>query len=113
MSHAISLTNAIDMTKKFRDEKNNALSAGYQGMLSVCETFDKAAFDTLLATSGCAKVRIYFGLDVNSKMHAIIVAADANDNDILPDDSTIETNMIIDKGITYPPGSTPASPLNS
>src|SRR5688500_4023043 len=77
-SHLISLQNAIDLTTRFRDEKENILiqSLRDQNILPVCETFDRSAFDTLLAQSGCEAVRVYFSMDSSLKVKLVIVGVD-------------------------------------
>ena len=83
--------------------------------MPICETFDKAAFETLLAKEGCEHIRIYYGMNAEKQIHAIIVAADANGQDILPSLSSNEEedDDILDRGNRCPDLCPPASPLNS
>lgn len=55
MSHFITLSEAEDMTSRYRDNRNSILGEDYQDqdILPVCETFDREAFDTVLEQEGC------------------------------------------------------------
>jgi hypothetical protein len=100
------------MTALYQSERENILATSYQnqGILPVCETFDKDAFQALLNVTDCEFVRIYYGMDDEYKVHAIAVAVDANDNDILPDNNP--GAYLIDKGNRCPDICPPKSPLN-
>lgn len=118
MNHFISLQEAIDMTSLYRQESENILKPAYQNqnILARSEAFDRAAFDTLLAKNGCAGLRIYYGMDAQLKVHAIIVPTDANGNDILPSQtltSTEDGDDIAERGIRCPDICPTESPLNS
>ena len=113
MNHSISLKKAIDLTTKYRNDKEKAVAPGYENMLSLSETFDRAAIDFLLSQKECVKFRVYFGLDAEEKMHVIMVGGDEGDNDILPDDPNVESGMIVECGVQCPPLCPPASQLNS
>jgi hypothetical protein len=113
MSQFISLTVAADMTSTYRSEKENILSSSFQGqnILPVCETFDRGQIDDILAQNGCVSLRIYYGMDSNSKVHAILVGADSNDADIIfpgTDDS-----LVAEDGARCPTQCPPSSDLNS
>jgi hypothetical protein len=118
MNHFISLQEAIDMTSLYRQEQENILKPDYQNqnILARSETFERAAFDTLLAKNGCAGLRIYYGMDAQLKVHAIIVPTDANGNDILPSPSltsTEEGEDIVERGLRCPDICPDTSVLNS
>ena len=117
MSHFISLAEAVDMTSRYRSNKEGILGTNYRNLniLPVCETFDRAAFDSLLSKEGCDQVRIYYWMDSNLKIHAIIVAADAEGADLLPSTSLNEDEEydIIDRANRCPDLCPPASALNS
>jgi len=74
------------MTRRYRHNRETILASSYQNLnlLSYSETFNRAAVDALLAQPGCTAIRIYYGMDHNLKVHAILVGADANKQDILP-----------------------------
>jgi hypothetical protein len=119
MSNFISLPQAITMTTTYRNEKDNILAAAYQGqnILPVCETFDRASFDKLLAETDCAYIRIYLGMDKNLQIKVIAVAADSKNADILPANGPAKTldggGNIVEDGIRCPDICPPPSGLNS
>ncbi|RYZ20390.1 MAG: hypothetical protein EOO10_23295 [Chitinophagaceae bacterium] len=118
MNHSISLSEAIDMTTRYRNNRETVLQTGYRNiaLLPICETFDKAAFESLLSAPGCAFVRIYYGMDADLKMHAIIVAADAEGQDLLPTQGLTEDDddfEILDRANRCPELCPPESALNS
>jgi hypothetical protein len=86
MDHFISIEQAIRMTTTFRENKESILLPQYKGLdiLPNAETFDRAAFDSVLAQTGCEKLRIYYGMDTELKVHAIIVGVNAENTDMLP-----------------------------
>ena len=120
-SHFIPLDQAVAMTTSYRNNRENVLSPGYKGkdILPLSETFNRAAFDTLLATPGCEGLRIYYGMDQDLQQHAIIVAVDANNQDLLPSSATGDTSagsgddVIVEEGQRCPPICPDPSPLNS
>jgi hypothetical protein len=119
-NHFISLQTGIDMTTLYRQEKENILATAYknQNILPISETFDRAAIDTLLAETGCAAVRIYYGMSEDLLIHAIIVGVDENNEDILPSEANVLSNSvetdesILEQGVRCPEDCAPPSPLN-
>ncbi|HEU5051885.1 MAG TPA: hypothetical protein VFT78_02165 [Hanamia sp.] len=118
-NHFIPLEQAKTMTSLYRGEMNNILAAPYQGkgILPVCETFDRAAFDTLLAETGCTAVRIYYGMSDDLKVHAVVVGVNSNNEDILPAAGntlgTEEDPVILEEATRCPDDCPPDSPINS
>ena len=110
-SHLISLQTAIDITTRFRNEKENILIQSLRGqnILPVCETFDRSAFDTLLAQSGCQAIRVYFSMDSSLKVKLVIVGVDSSKADIL----TTSNEKIAEEGQRCPDICPPSSSLNS
>src|SRR5688572_24475223 len=107
MSQFISLATAEVMTARYRNNKEGILDSNFQNenILPISETFGKEEFETLVNMTGCAGLRIYYGMDESLKIHAIIVAINANDEDILPPsnlNSSEEEEYIIDNGIRCP-----------
>ena len=117
--HLIPLDQAKTMTLLYRGEMNNILATPYEGkgILPICETFDRAAFDNLLAETGCTAVRVYYGMSDDLKVHAIIVGVNSNNEDILPPSgNTIGTEgdpVILEEATRCPDDCPPSSPLNS
>ncbi len=117
MKHFISLQEAVAMTTRYRQHRNSILAAQHQGqnILPLSETFDRAALDALLAKPGCSAIRIYYGMDETLQLHAIMVAVDTENADILPatqKNEEGEDEGIVDRGIRCPTLCPKASPLN-
>ncbi|WP_114792942.1 hypothetical protein U0035_03430 [Niabella yanshanensis] len=85
MSHFISLQNASEMTARYRAHRLQITIPGQQGIepFALSETFDRSAIDTLLVQPGCTSLRIYYGMDEDLNVHAILVASDEDNADIL------------------------------
>jgi hypothetical protein len=116
MNHFISLSTATAMTTRFRNNRESILKTEYQNqnLLPIAETFDKAAFEILIDKPEATALRIYYGMDENLKIHAIIVAVNQDNEDILPSSSLTATEEedIIDSGIRCPELCPSPSPLN-
>ncbi len=109
MKHEIPLQTAIEMTSKFQRNQPAGMPR--------CETFERASIDRLLNAPGAAKLRIYYGIKEGNEVHAILVAADAADHDLLPGSSAAITGdeqppVILEDSFRCPPHCPPASPLN-
>jgi hypothetical protein len=115
-AHFISLNKAIEMTALYRADKETILATGFQAqdILPNSETFNRNAFDALLAADLCAGIRIYYGMDENSKVHAIAVAVNEDNEDILNivTSPSVATESIIEEGQRCPDLCPPASSLN-
>lgn len=117
MSNPISLNKGIGMTTLYRIQKNAILLPEFKntGILPICETFSKSDVETLLAKVDCTQMRIYYGMDDEYKVHAILVAVNANDEDILPSIQagvTVDEPYLWDDAKRCPVDCPPASPLN-
>lgn len=108
-SHEISLQTAIDMTTLYR--------ANRPSNFPICETFDIDAINKLLSVEGAAFLRIYYGMQENEDVDAILVAANADGDDILPSETIAEVTtddpIILEDGIRCPQACPSSSPLNS
>ncbi len=118
MSEFISLQRAIEMTTLYRKQQEEILQEQFRNrnILVRSETFEKTQIEALLAKKGCEKLRVYYGMDVELKIHAILVPVDINGKDILPDleqsgDSSPDEG-IVDVGMRCPPNCPPPSELN-
>jgi hypothetical protein len=118
MSQFISLQQAVAMTTLYRQEKENILAVPFKGqnILARSETFDREVFDTLLAKTGCVALRIYYGMDADLKVHAIIVAVNDKNEDMLPTTGASMTedgdDDIAEQGKRCPDDCPPPSDLN-
>ena len=86
MSHFITLREAQQLTRTFKAQQDLILDPAHRGkkILPTCESFDRAAIDALLAKPGCNEIRIYYGMDNDLKLHAILVGVDANGDHMVP-----------------------------
>lgn len=100
---------AIDMTKLYRANK--------PANFPLSETFDRVAIERLLATEGCTSLRIYYGMQENNDVDAILVASNAANEDILPSTAsaslTTPDGVILEDGQRCPEACPPKSPLNN
>lgn len=115
MSH-IALTTAEDMTALYRQEKENILDSNYRdkATLAICETFDIAEVQSVVNQTGCEKLRIYYGMDTNYKVHAILIGVDENDDDIMPGNTLpLGITNILEEAVRCPSQCPPTSSLNS
>lgn len=89
----ISLDEAKIMIARYRAEKENILAPDCKGkdILSICETFNRAEFDYILAQEGCAGLRFYFGMTEELKVKLIAVGVTGDNKDILPSSSVPAT----------------------
>lgn len=120
-SHFISLDQAIAMTTTYRSNREAILAPAYQkqDILPLSETFNRQALDQLLATPGCAGLRIYYGMDEALKVHTVMVAVNDLNQDILPASAqtvsvaNADDPVIVEEGQRCPPICPDDSPLNS
>ena len=119
MNHFITVTEAVEMTTRYRNQKENILKTNYAGQNILCkaETFDREPFDTVLGKAGCSGLRIYYGMSEDLKIHAIIVGVNAANEDMIPDVNaslvTEEDDSVFDRAIRCPDLCPPESPLNT
>ena len=76
-NHRISLQTAIEMTTHYRE--NRPVNCPFS------EAFHVEAVRKLLETEGAAFLRIYYGMKPDGQVHLILVPADAEGQDILPE----------------------------
>lgn len=117
MSHQISLEQAIELTTRYRNEKEQILKPEYAGknILALSETYDKSAFEQLTGQPGCVKIRAYFGMDENKNIKLLFVGANDKNEDMLPLNAQAIAGggaSIQDIGQRCPPICPPSSPLN-
>lgn len=112
INHEISLQDAAEMTSRYRLHRPTGFP--------LCETFAKEAVQQLLAVSGCSFLRIYYGEKEDGSVHAILVAGDAEGNDLLPQNETstiassdADNPLILEDAIRCPPDCPKPSPLNT
>jgi hypothetical protein len=115
------------MTSLYRQQNNPILVPNLRnmGILPICETFDRGAFDSLLAQTGCAGLRFYYGMSTDLKVHIIAVGVNDKNQDMLPDSNSSSSssaatandlnsgNGIVEDSQRCPDICPPDSPLNS
>lgn len=109
-NHEISLAEAIEMTTRYR--------ANRPDNFPISETFAIEAISKLMSAEGCSGIRIYYGMKEDLEAHAILVAVNAEGEDILPltgNGSSLESSnpLILEDAIRCPPDCPKASVLNS
>jgi hypothetical protein len=107
--HSISLSEAIELTSRFRTNRTPDLA--------LSETFDKNSVLAMLSVPNSAQLRIYLGEKVNGDICSVLVAADAEGNDLLPPlssslDGEDDDTLILEDAIRCPQLCPPPSPLN-
>lgn len=123
MSHFISLAEAKKMTAEYRLKRKDLLDPKLKGkdkkVLPTCESFERSAIEALLKNPECKGLRIYYGLKNEDELHAIMVAYDAENKDILPSETVSQTEggaedegEIVEQGFRCPDICPPSSPLN-
>ena len=116
--HFITLAQAIDLTKRFRDNKETILKSEFAGreILTICDTLPKEVFQTLMSKPGCVSIRIYYGMDSSLKVRPVIVPVNSSGQDILPQSGGAPNfdggSDIGDDTMRCPPHCPPPSPLN-
>jgi hypothetical protein len=119
--HSISLDILKELTTRYNKNKTKILKDEFHdnGTLPTCETFDRAAFDQLLAQEGCVGIRIYFGMDEDLDVKLVVVGVNENDQDIRPAtsnlkmrnvDTTDEAVFAFSDSVRCPPYCTPPPP---
>ena len=117
-SHFISLEKAVEMTKRYRQNREAVTNPNYAGkdILALSDKFDKSVFEILLSKPSCSGIRIYYGMDIDLKIHPIVVAVNEKNEDILPGSGASSTlddgDDIGDDTLRCPPICPPGSPLN-
>lgn len=117
MSQLINLAEASAMTERHRHNREAILATQFQhkNILPICETFDRAVADRLLAQAGCTGLRIYYGMDEDLKLHAILVGVAEDGSDLLTGDDPNgpgNEDIIGENANRCPPLCPPPSPLN-
>ena len=116
-SHFISTATAIDLLSRFSANRDSVLQTGYQNqnLLPLSETFNLEDLNVLTGQEGCAAIRIYYGMDDTLKLHAVLVAVNAGNEDILPSATSLldAEDIILEEGQRCPVICPPPSVLNS
>jgi len=129
INHRISLLKAREMTARYKTNKKEIVKKEYEDkkIFLNSETFNRDAFDSLLAQESCVGVRIYFSMDDQLSLRTIIVGVNANNQDILPGENelaavsdetqnmstTSDDGVIIEDGRICPPNCPPPPTIDN
>lgn len=118
-SHRITLQEAVEMTERYRENKGKILKPEFNGrdILSICETFNKEELLQYFNKSEIHAIRLYYGMDSELKIHAILVGVNSEGQDILPLAREVQLKEdfdpeLFEKGFRCPPYCPPPSELN-
>ena|SRR6476661_1260077 len=108
MAHRITLDYAVYLTTNYRTyiEDVFASSCLASEILANAETFDAIEVRELLSQPDTVKLRIYYGMEKDKKVVAVLVGVDSNDRDMTE-------GIILQDAARCPPMCPPASVLNS
>ena len=114
MSEFIGLTEAAEMHRDFKNFRDVILGPVYQNLdlLPFCETFEKDKILSMLANNDCVAMRVYYSMDANKQLHALLVGVNSENKDILPENDDAG-NFILERASRNPPTPVPSSPLNT
>ena len=89
LKHSISQGKVKQLISHYEKNKKKILKDEFHGKatLPTCETFDRAAFDQLLAQEDCVSIRIYYGMDKESNVKLVAFGVDKNGHDIVSSNS--------------------------
>ncbi|MBU3715398.1 MAG: hypothetical protein FGM46_10715, partial [Ferruginibacter sp.] len=73
----ISLQEAKELTKRYRDNFDSIPVPDFKDCLSYSETFDTTAIKALIEQPGCVGFRVYYGMKEEKKICAIFVGVNA------------------------------------
>lgn len=103
----IKLDEGKEMIVRYKERRGLILNDNYKpDILTLSETFSKDEILNVLQQPNAESFRCYFGMDTEDNIRLILVAADAENNDIL------ENDVIIEKGMRCPFECPPSSSLN-
>jgi len=96
-SHLIPLHYAIQLTSRYRNNRELVLDPDWKSkdILPLSETFNKEDIADLMAQSGAAGIRIYPGMDQVNQVHIVIVAVNAQNEDIVSSNASLSNSDII------------------
>lgn len=116
--HSISLNKAKQLISEYRKGKKKILKDEFhnKAVLPDSETFERGAFDSLLAQEGCVAVRFYYGMDEENNVKLVFVGVNADNEDIIPlptmtDEFSNNTLQLYNSASRCPPECPPDSPV--
>lgn len=116
-NHYISVEDAAVMTERYRANLSTVLKQEYvsSNVFPLSETFNKAAFAVFMENNDCKAIRLYYGMDENLLVHAIIVGVNEFNEDILPGQllNDNEDVFVLEDAVRCPYACPPDSELNT
>jgi hypothetical protein len=120
LAHFISLEEAYRMVNVFQKviKTPNGLCEliGEGAGWTLAESFPSEALYMILNQKGCCRFRIYYGLDLDNRLHQVLVGVDSHDEDILfkkdpkrnppggpgKEDPATDLSLIVEMGVPCP-----------
>ena len=96
-SHDISLQDAAQLTKNYRDAHPGAV---------IAQRFEKSAIADIINQEGCVSIRIYYAQTSGGAPQLVITGVDCNNNDMY-------TGKLVEYGHPCPSDCSSSNPLNS
>ncbi len=96
--HSISLSEAAQMTKNYRD----TITSG----TTIAHYFGKNAIEEILAQTGCVGIRIYYAITETGQKQLVITGVNSSENDLY-------NGKLADRSVCCPSKCSSANPLNS
>jgi polyphosphate kinase 2 (PPK2 family) len=94
--HEIALNEALQLVANFRKDPQASKSQG--------ASFDRGAFDKILAQPGCEKIKMYWAKDQNGKFTVVVIGVDAAGKDMIE-------GPVMDRILPCPPMCDKTSPF--
>jgi hypothetical protein len=115
--HFITIPTAKAMISRCTAQKENILDSSKQdmGIVPMCETFSRDAFDTILSDPNCEGIRIYAAMNSDLTISFIIVGVNSSKEDIFVTDTSQDPAVegVMEMGVRCPDHCPPSSSINS
>lgn len=105
MNNTIPWQQAVVMVNLYNAQKSSILSGAYANAPNTLvdyETFNLASVQAVIGQSGAAGFRIYMGMDTANEIRCIMVACDAQGQDVIMDNGNNPLVMVKEVGQRYP-----------
>ena len=103
MDNLISYAAAKEMILRYRENFGTIETPEFKDTLSLSETFNVSAFRLLIDQPGCVKVRAYHGMKSNNKICILLVAVNAQDEDMVGSLKGGNEDIIVEDASFCPP----------
>jgi hypothetical protein len=106
----IDLPTAIQLTRKYRENKDKLVTPEFSDAMCLSETFDASAIRAVLDQPGCVSFRAYYGMKENKEVCVVFVGVNDKNEDIIFEDNPAK-NILVDNPVKCPPFCPEDSPL--